>query len=60
MLEIIAHGDKFVVRRHPSAEIGHPAERAFDYWTGSRWSSDVSEAMVFDSESSAEECRVVG
>jgi len=59
-LEIVAHGDKFVVRRHPAADIGEAAERAFDYWTGHRWSTDISEAMVFDSEILAEECRVIG
>lgn len=60
MLEIVAYADKFVVRRHPVAELGGVAERAFDYWTGSRWSSNVSEAMLFDSETAAEDCRVIG
>lgn len=57
MLEIISQGAKYIIRRaRPKFLLGS----SYEYWDGRGWSESISEAIEFDNENDAEECRVIG
>jgi len=60
VLKIVKRGDKFVIRRDQTTDFAGPSTQVSRYWTGSRWSNEIDDAMAFKTESDAEECRVVG
>ncbi len=56
MLEIIPHGELFIIRRVRTIGISSFNE----YWSARGWTMTISDARVFDTEAQAEECRVLG